>query len=147
LAAQIDPKEKVDPKKTIDPKKPADSKPKKSASEQLKSAWPMVWELVRERRWMLLGGLVLLGINRVCGLALPHYSKFLVDNVMTRHQMEMLLPLVGKVLLATTIQAVTSFTLTQLLSKEGQRVIAVMRRRVQAHVGRLAISYYDATKT
>ncbi|HEX7286747.1 MAG TPA: ABC transporter ATP-binding protein, partial [Candidatus Angelobacter sp.] len=49
--------------------------------------------------------------------------------------------------LATTIQAVTSFSLTQLLSKEGQRVIAEMRRRVQAHIGRLSVSYYDANKT
>lgn len=120
---------------------------KKSAKEQFKSAWPIVSELLRERRLLLLGGLVLLGFNRFCGLALPHYSQFLVDDVMTRHRMDMLLPLIGKVLLATGIQAVTSFTLTQLLSKEGQRVIAAMRRRVQAHIGRLSVAYYDANKT
>ena len=123
------------------------SEKKKSASQQIKSAWPMVWEVVRPRRWMLALGLALLAMKQFCGLALPYYSKFLVDNVMNRHQMEMLLPLVSKVLLATTIQAVTSFSLTQLLSKEGQRVIAEMRRRVQAHVGRLSVSYYDANKT
>jgi len=120
---------------------------KKSAKEQLKSAMPMVKELVRPRIGLLAFGLLLLGINRICGLALPYYSKFLVDNVMTRHQMEMLFPLVGKVLLATTIQAVTSFTLTQLLSKEGQRAIAELRRKVQAHIGRLAVGYYDSNKT
>ena len=107
----------------------------------------MVWEVVRPRRWMLALGLALLALKQFCGLALPYYSKFLVDNVMNRHQMEMLFPLVSKVLLATTIQAVTSFSLTQLLSKEGQRVIAEMRRKVQAHVGRLSVSYYDANKT
>ena len=120
---------------------------KKSSAQQIKSAWPMVWEVVRPRRWMLALGLALLALKQFCGLALPYYSKFLVDNVMNRHQMEMLFPLVSKVLLATTIQAVTSFSLTQLLSKEGQRVIAEMRRKVQAHVGRLSVSYYDANKT
>jgi subfamily B ATP-binding cassette protein MsbA len=123
------------------------SEKKKSAAQQIRSAWPLVADVVRPRKWMLLGGLMLLGINRFCGLSVPYYSKFLVDDVMTRYQMDKLLPLVGKVLLATTIQAVTSFTLTQMLSKEGQRVIAEMRRKVQAHVGRLSVSYYDSNKT
>ena len=48
---------------------------------------------------------------------------------------------------ATIIQAVTSFSLTQLLSKEGQRLIAQLRRQVQEHVGRLPVAYYDATKS
>ncbi|HEY2393607.1 MAG TPA: ABC transporter ATP-binding protein [Candidatus Angelobacter sp.] len=108
---------------------------------------PLVKELVGPRLGLLLLGLFLIGVSRVCGLALPYYSKFLVDNVMTHHQMDMLFPLVGKVLLATTIQAVTSFALTQLLSKEGQRAIAELRRKVQAHIGRLSVGYYDSNKT
>jgi ABC-type multidrug transport system fused ATPase/permease subunit len=51
------------------------------------------------------------------------------------------------VLAATIIQGVTSFILTQLLSKEGQRLIAELRRKVQEHVGRLPVAYYDANKT
>ena len=47
---------------------------------------------------------------------------------------------------ATLIQGVTSFTLTQILSKEAQRLIAELRRRVQEHIGRLPISYYDSNK-
>jgi ABC-type multidrug transport system fused ATPase/permease subunit len=34
-----------------------------------------------------------------------------------------------------------------LLSKEGQRLIAELRRKVQEHVGRLPVAYYDANKT
>ena len=41
----------------------------------------------------------------------------------------------------------TSFALTQLLSKEGQRLISELRKRVQTHVGRLSLNYYDANKT
>jgi subfamily B ATP-binding cassette protein MsbA len=51
------------------------------------------------------------------------------------------------VVAATIVQGVTSFGLTQLLSKEAQRLIAELRRRVQAHVGRLPVAYYDANKT
>ena len=42
---------------------------------------------------------------------------------------------------------ITSFSLTQLLSKAGQRLIAEMRRQVQRHVGLLSVSYYDENRT
>src|SRR4029453_14178169 len=45
------------------------------------------------------------------------------------------------------VQAITSFALTQLLSASAQRLIADMRIKVQSHIGRLPIRYYDANKT
>jgi subfamily B ATP-binding cassette protein MsbA len=45
------------------------------------------------------------------------------------------------------VQAISSFSLTQLLSKAGQRLIAEMRRQVQRHVGLLSVSYYDENRT
>jgi ABC-type bacteriocin/lantibiotic exporter with double-glycine peptidase domain len=111
------------------------------------SVWPMVWELVRPRRAMLFLGLGLMGINRVSGLVLPWSTKSLIDDVIGKRQSELLMPLVGGVIVATLIQGATSFTLTQLLSKEAQRLIAEMREKVQAHVLRLPVAYYDSNKT
>ena len=111
------------------------------------SVWPMVWELVRPRQGMLVLGLVLMGINRVSGLVLPWSTKSLIDDVIGKRHVELLAPLVGGVLVATLIQGATSFTLTQLLSKEAQRLIAQMREMVQAHVLHLPVAYYDANKT
>ena len=51
------------------------------------------------------------------------------------------------VLAATALQGITSFALTQLLSKAGQRAIAELRRKVQAHIGSLPVAYYDANST
>ncbi|MGA2274747.1 MAG: ABC transporter ATP-binding protein [Bryobacteraceae bacterium] len=107
----------------------------------------MVLELVRPRRALFALGLLLTLINSVCGIVLPGSTKFLIDNVIGKHQTKLLMPLVGGVLLATLIQGVTSYSLTQLLSKEAQRLIAEMRRRVQRHIGRLPVAYYDANKT
>ncbi len=59
----------------------------------------------------------------------------------------MLMPLIGVVLAATVVQGITSYTLTQTLSKAAQRLIAELREKVQEHVGRLSVSYYDANKT
>ena len=119
---------------------------KKKSREHLRSALPLLKELVRPRRRLLSLGMVLTLIKSVAGLALPASTKYLVDNVMLKHQVRLLTPLVLAVLAATIIQGVTSFTLTQLLSKEGQRLIAQLRRRVQEHVGRLPVAYYDANK-
>jgi subfamily B ATP-binding cassette protein MsbA len=96
---------------------------------------------------LLLFGLLLIAISRVCGLVLPYSSKYLIDNVLSKQQYNLLTPLILAVVAATAIQGVTSFVLTQLLSKSAQRLISELRRRVQAHVGRLPISYYDSNKT
>src|SRR6266404_1461496 len=122
-------------------------KPKKPAAERLRDVLPEVWALMKPRRWLLALGLLLMAINRVCGLVLPYSTKFLIDDVVTKHRSEMLLPLVSIVLLATLIQGVTSFTLTQLLSKAAQRMIAELRQKVQWHIARLPVAFYDANKS
>jgi ABC-type multidrug transport system fused ATPase/permease subunit len=118
-----------------------------SKNTQLLKQLPEVWTLLRPRQGLLAAGLLLMAINRVSGLALPASTKFLIDDVIGKRQTKLLLPLVATVLLATLIQGVTSFALTQLLSKAAQRLITELRRRVQEHVGRLPVAYYDANKT
>jgi ABC-type multidrug transport system fused ATPase/permease subunit len=102
---------------------------------------------MRPRRKILALGFVLMIISRVCGLVLPTSSKYLIDNVIGKHQLSLLTPLVLAVLGATLIQGITGFAITQLVSKAGQRLIAELRAKVQAHIGRLPVSYYDANKT
>ena len=104
-------------------------------------------DLVRPRRGILIAGFALMVINRLCGLVLPASTKFLVDDVVGKHQLSLLTPLVLAVLGATAMQGVTSFSLTQLLSKAGQRLIAELRQKVQQHIGRLPVAYYDSNKT
>ena len=113
----------------------------------LRKVMPEVWRLIRPRRWLLLFGLLLMAVNRVAGLVLPWSSKTLIDNIMHQHQGNKLLPLVGVVFAATAIQAVTSFSLTQLLSKAAQRMITELRKEVQRHIGRLSVSFYDSNRT
>jgi ABC-type multidrug transport system fused ATPase/permease subunit len=119
-------------------------------SEKKKNAWkalPDVWALIKPRRGLLLLGLALMAVNRVSGLVLPASIKYFVDLVAIKHQVQVLRPIVLAVLLATIIQGLTSFTLTQLLSKSAQKMITELRRQVQAHIGRLPVSFYDANKT
>jgi subfamily B ATP-binding cassette protein MsbA len=120
--------------------------PKKKAD--LKKVMPEIWKLVRPRRWLLAFGFFLMAINRVAGLVLPFSTKFLIDKVLPKSgNPHLLLPLVGLVFTTTAIQALTSFSLTQLLSKEAQRMITELRQQVQQHVGRLSVAFYDANRT
>ena len=96
---------------------------------------------------MLAFGFLLMAINRVSGLVLPYSTRFLIDNVVIKHHLALLRPLVLLVLAATVIQGITSFSLTQLLSKAAQRLITELRQRVQAHIGHLPVTFYDSTKT
>ena len=104
-------------------------------------------DLVRPRRGKLGLGFLLMLINISMSVVLPGAPKFVLDNIVGKKQYWLLTPLVALVFGATIIQALTSFSLTQLLSKEGQRLIAQLRRQVQEHVGRLPVAYYDATKS
>ena len=44
-------------------------------------------------------------------------------------------------------QGVTSFALSQILGVAAQRAITEMRKRVQSHIERLPISYFDSTQS
>jgi subfamily B ATP-binding cassette protein MsbA len=120
---------------------------KRTRADRLRAVWPELWALARPRRGLFALGLVLIGINRLASLVLPASTKFLIDDVVAKRRADLLVPLVAAVLAATVIQGLTSFTLTQTLSKAAQRLIAELRRKVQAHVGHLPVAFYDSTKT
>src|ERR1039458_7516112 len=126
-------------------RKPAQTK--RLPKERLRAVLPHVWDLIRPRRNMLALGFGLMVINRVSGLVLPYSTKYLIDDIIGKRHYHLLYPLVGLVLTATIVQGLTSFALTQTLSKAAQRLITELRRRVQEHIGRLSVSYYDSNKT
>ncbi len=124
---------------------PAGQQP--AAPVSWKSVWPDIRELIRPRRGQLALGLVLICISRSAGLVLPASTKFLIDDVLVNKRHDLLLPIILAVLAATALQGVTSFWLTHLLSKSAQKLIAELRCKVQSHVGRLPVNYFDANKT
>jgi subfamily B ATP-binding cassette protein MsbA len=115
----------------------------------LKKLWPEIKALVAPRLGLLLAGMGLMVVNRVAGLVLPFMSKPLLDTVLSPiHPRADLLPkIILLVFSAMVVQAITSYSLTQLLSKAGQRLIAEMRRQVQKHVGLLSVAYYDENRS
>ena len=122
-------------------------KPESKKKPELRKVLPEIWALVHPRRWILALGLLLMVINRVSGFVLPASTKYLIDRVIGKHNVGLLPWIVGAVIVATTVQGITSFALTQLLSKAAQRLIAELRVKVQQHIGRLPVAFYDANRS
>jgi subfamily B ATP-binding cassette protein MsbA len=125
----------------------AEPSKKSKPSDPLWKALPDAWRMLRPPAWLIASGFGLMIVNRVAGLVLPYTTKSFVDGVLVSHQSGLLASLVSLVLGATLIQALTSYALAQIISKAAQRMIAELRVRVQAHVSRLSISFFDTNKT
>src|SRR5215831_2335932 len=111
------------------------------------SAWADARELVWTHRRRLLLGAGLMLVNQAMGLVLPASTKYLIDLVVGQGRTDLLWKLALVAAAATLVQALTSFSLSQVLGVAAQRAITEMRKKVQAHVSRLPISYFDSTQT
>ncbi len=111
------------------------------------SAWADARELVWAHRTRLAIGAVLMIVNQSMGLVLPASTKYLIDVVIVKGRTDMLWKIALAAGGATVVQALTSFSLSQVLGVAAQRAITEMRKKVQAHIARLPISYFDSTQT
>lgn len=103
--------------------------------------------IIWPRRKIVLVGLVLIVISRLAGLVLPGATKYLMDDVIAREDLQMLKYLLIAVVGAIIIQAVTSFLLTKILSVEAQRLISILRAQVQKKILRLPVRFFDNSKS
>jgi subfamily B ATP-binding cassette protein MsbA len=124
----------------------ADEEPKKKRFSFSK-AWSEARDLIYQYRYRLALGGVLMIISRLAGLVLPASSKYLVDEIIIKERFEMLKWIALAIGISTLVQGVTSFTLSQVLGVAAQRAITEMRKKVQAKIERLPISYFDSTQS
>src|SRR2546430_6359864 len=121
------------------------------AKEKKKIRWSAAWvdarELVCAHRARLALGAVLMLVNQAMGLVLPASTKYLIDAVIVKGRTDLLWKIALAAAIATIVQALTSFSLSQVLGVAAQRAITEMRKRVQAQISRLPISYFDSTQT
>ncbi len=112
-----------------------------------RAAWAETRKLMRQHRTALGAGLALMLVNRLAGLVLPGSVKWIIDEVLTKGRLELLTPIAVAAGVATLLQASSSFALSQVISVAAQRAITELRRRVQAHILRLPVTFFDATQS
>jgi subfamily B ATP-binding cassette protein MsbA len=103
--------------------------------------------IIWPRRRLVLIGLSLILINRLAGLVLPGSSKYLLDNAIGAGNYALFQVILLAITASVTLQAVTSFALTRLLSVEAQHLISELRAKVQEHVIHLPMNYFNNNKT
>lgn len=115
-------------------------KPKVTMAQAFKTIiWP--------RRNLVFIGLILIVVRSLAGLILPWQSKVLLDEVVPSKDVSQIYTLIAIVIAAITIQAITSFALTRILSVQAQYLISELRAQVQKKVLSLPISFFDNTKS
>jgi subfamily B ATP-binding cassette protein MsbA len=125
----------------------ADAPPKKFDRTRIRPLLRDAGDLLWRARQRLLLGLPLMAINRLAGIVLPGTTKYLIDDVITKGRHDLLWKLVAVGGLASAIAAVTDYALAQILGLAAQRSITDLRLKIQQHVQRLPVGYFDATKT
>lgn len=120
---------------------------KKKKKVDYASAWAEARKIVWNARWRLLVGSVLLLISRLAGMVLPASTKWIGDEVFAKGNYSLIKWIAIAIGVSTLVQGVTSFILSQILGVAAQRAITEMRKRVQAHIERLPISYFDSTQS
>lgn len=121
-------------------KKKEKSQPKVTMLQAFKTIiWP--------RRNLVFIGLILIVLRSLSGLVLPWQSKVLLDEVVPNKDLSQLYTLIAIVITAITVQALTSFLLTRILSVQAQYLISELRSKVQKKVLSLPISFFDNTKS
>lgn len=103
--------------------------------------------LLRPRLGAFLCGLLLVLLNRVASLVTPLSTRFVVDDIVGRHNAHLLLPLVAVIVVAILVQALASFCATQLISKGAQRALSDLRIDVQRHLLLLPVHYFDRSSS
>ena len=114
-----------------------------SLSKAARAAKNIVWRY----RGRLAIGLALLLVGRLAGMVLPASTKYLIDEVLGNGRRELLLWIAVAAGIGSLVQAASSYALSLLLGAAAQRSIHDLRLRVQRHVGRLPVSYFEEHKT
>jgi subfamily B ATP-binding cassette protein MsbA len=121
--------------------------PEKKRKIRWSAAWSEARDLMWARRGRLVLGFLLVIVNTSAGFVLPLSTKFFIDTVVAQQRLDLLGQLALAVGAATILQAGTSFALAQVLGIAAQRAITDMRRRVEEHVLRLPVRYFDTTQS
>ncbi|MFO0270280.1 MAG: ABC transporter ATP-binding protein [Gemmatimonadota bacterium] len=124
----------------------APAAPKKPAYDSAR-AWAEARALIWAHRTSVGTGLAMMLVSRAAGLVLPGSSKWLIDEVLTKQQWQLLVPLAVAAGVASLVQAATSYGLSQVVSVAAQRAISDLRREVQSHLIRLPVRFFDGTKS
>ena len=106
-----------------------------------------LWPLIRPHRWKLLLATACLVVSAAIGLAFPQIVRGLLDAAFVRHDRALLDRIAVLLLGLFTVQALSNFAQTYLLSSTGERVVARLRQNVFEHLLTLSPAFFAERRT
>jgi ABC-type multidrug transport system fused ATPase/permease subunit len=120
---------------------------KPSRRARLRELLPDLWAIIAPRKWILIVGMVLIGLTRLAAMAPPVAMKYLIDEVIAKRDLGPLPLIVLAVSGAAIFQQLVGYVLIQMFSRSTTRLIGELRMKLQAHVMRLSLLYHDRSKS
>jgi ABC-type multidrug transport system fused ATPase/permease subunit len=116
-------------------------------TSQTRELWRQIWQLIRPYGLMLLAGLICMVVARASSLFPAVVAREFLDVAVGQNRLDVLPRLTLSLVAAAIVQGLASFGQTYLIFRTGQEITMSLRRRVQAHVARLPVQFFDTTKT
>lgn len=98
---------------------------------------------IRPWRWALAGGLALVAIDALSGLASPLLIRFGIDGGVERHSVMVLMVVSGAFLAVTVVSWWDQWAETVQTGRTGESMLFGLRVRLFAHLQRLGVDFYE----
>jgi len=106
-----------------------------------------LWPRIRPHRWALALAICCLVLSAAIGLAFPQIVRHLLDAAFVRHDRGMLDHIALLLAGLFSVQALSNFAQTYLLSATGERVVAQLRQDLFEHLVRLSPAFFAERRT
>ncbi len=115
--------------------------------QELHTTWSRLASVARPEKKPLLWGLFFLLVSSLSALAFPQIIRWLVDSVLTPKRLDLLLPVVGALFLASILQAMATAVRYYLFTLTGERIVLKLRQRLYEKILSQEISFFDFNRT
>ena len=117
------------------------------AVQPVRETWLAVTSLLKPHRQGIFLGLLAATVNRISLLLGPVCVSYMIDTVLVRELVGSVWPVVGIMFGAALLEAASARTCVHFLASSVDQLIADLRNKLQAHLLRLPVTFYDRTPT
>lgn len=104
-------------------------------------------QAIKDKWYIFATSFILVLISKICGLAVPASTKFLIDDVILGKQPEKITFLITAILIASVIQALCTLIVRWMMGKYAHELVSKLRRQSQTHMHKLPLSYFDSQQS
>lgn len=111
------------------------------------TTWQRFYNVAKPEKNGILLGLLFLILSSIAGLVYPQLVRWMVDNVLQPKNYQLLNQVVLVLLIAFTVQAITSSLRYYFFTLSGERIVLRLRQKLYEKILNQDISFFDENRT